>query len=289
MKRTLIFVALTFGITWGIQIPAGIMLGTFTAGETSAPIMLGIIAVTMFVPLLAALIANKIVGPSERINLAIRPLISSNIKTYLIAWFGPIVLTLLGYVVYFLANPQLFDPNVALRTIEEQGVEIDPGMVPLMISSTLVSAIVVAPFINAIVAFGEEAGWRGMLFPSLAERFSTRTAIVVSGVIWGLWHAPVIAMGHNFGMDYLGFPVFGILVMTLTCTFFGAFLAWLRMRSGSVWPCALAHGAFNAFANFGSAVCVTGNSPFGPTPLGLVAGIPLIVVGLVVLVKCGKK
>lgn len=40
----------------------------------------------------------------------------------------------------------------------------------------------------------------------------------ITGVIWGLWHAPAIVMGHNYGMGYAGFPIAGILIMTLACT-----------------------------------------------------------------------
>ena len=82
----------------------------------------------------------------------------------------------------------------------------------------LAVSLVIAPFINVIPAFGEELGWRGMLYPTLAERMSERMAALATGVIWGLWHAPAIAMGHNYGMGYAGFPVVGIRTMTLLCT-----------------------------------------------------------------------
>ena len=137
-------------------------------------------------------------------------------------------------------------------------------------------------------AFGEELGWRGMLFPTLAAHLPVRAAAVVSGIIWGLWHAPAIAMGHNYGMGYEGFPIAGILVMTLMCTGLGCWLALLRARTGSVWPCALAHGAFNAVANIGVVFCISGPGLFGPSPLGLVAGIPLLVLGFVSLTRFAR-
>ena len=131
-----------------------------------------------------------------------------------------------------------------------------------------------------IPAFGEELGWRGMLFPTLAERIPERNAALATGIIWGLWHAPAIAMGHNYGMGYAGFPVTGILAMTLLCTAMSCWLCHLRQRTGSVWPCALAHGSFNAVANLGLLYCTVGQTLLGPTPLGLVAGIPLIALGV---------
>ena len=92
-------------------------------------------------------------------------------------------------------------------------------------------------------------------------------------------------MGHNYGMDYLGFPWAGILVMILACTALSAFLSYLRLRTRSVWSCALAHGAVNAVTNFGVYFCVAGQTLAGPSTLGYIAGIPLLVFGIVCLVK----
>ena len=297
MKRLAVFLAVTFGLTWGLLIPAGFALGTFENGENSSAAMIALVAVSMFFPLVGALVANRVGKPEERIDLGIKPRIGVNLKYYLAAWFVPAGLALLGCIVFFVASPHLFDPTMMpyLETAAAAaGVPIDtltadmPPM-PILLSATLFASLAVAPFINAIPAFGEELGWRGMLFPTLAEHMPARAAAVVSGIIWGLWHAPVIAMGHNYGMGYAGFPIAGILVMTLSCTAFGCWLALLRARTGSVWPCALAHGAFNAVANVGVVFCVSGPSLFGPSPLGLIAGIPLLVLGIVSLVRLVPK
>ena len=288
MKRLAIYLVVTFGLTWGLLIPAGFLLGTFENGEASSPAMMGLIALSMFFPLVGALIANFACGPESRIDLRWRPRIKQNVRTYLIAWFAPAAIALLGCVVFFAANPHLFDPTMrsyiessaaaAGLSPDELAGQMPP--VPVLLAATLVSSLTIAPFINMVPAFGEELGWRGMLYPTLAERMSKRSAAVVAGVVWGLWHAPAIAMGHNYGMGYEGFPVAGILTMTLTCTAMSCWLSLLRTRSGSVWPCALAHGAFNAIANVGVVFCTAGQTLFGPSPLGLVAGIPLMAVGV---------
>ena len=288
MKRLAIYLVVTFGLTWGLLIPAGFLLGTFENGEASSPAMMGLIALSMFFPLVGALIANFACGPESRIDLRWRPRIKQNVRTYLIAWFAPAAIALLGCVVFFVANPHLFDPTMrsyiessaaaAGLSPDELAGQMPP--VPVLLVATLVSSLTIAPFINMVPAFGEELGWRGMLYPTLAERMSKRMAALVTGVVWGLWHAPAIAMGHNYGMGYEGFPVAGILTMTLTCTAMSCWLSLLRTRSGSVWPCALAHGAFNAIANVGVVFCTAGQTLFGPSPLGLVAGIPLMAVGV---------
>lgn len=287
MKRLAIYLAVTFGLSWGLLIPAGFTLGTFASGETSSPLMMVLIAVNMLFPLIGALAANFACTPEKRIDLGWRPLVRQNLRNYLIAWFAPAVIALIGCVLFFAVNPHWFDPSlqsylsiVAKGTgtpFEDLTARMPP--MPVVIAATLVSSLTYAPFINMIPAFGEEIGWRGMLYPALAERMSARIAALVTGVIWGLWHAPVIVMGHNYGMGYAGFPVMGILAMTLTCTGMSFCLCLLRQRSGSVWPCALAHGAFNAVANIGVAFSVVGQTVLGPSPLGLVAGIPLLALG----------
>ena len=67
-------------------------------------------------------------------------------------------------------------------------------------------------------------------------------AVLISGLIWGLWHAPLILLGYNYP-DAPGW--LGLAAMVVVCVIFGAIFGWLRLRSGSVWPSALAHAAFN--------------------------------------------
>ena len=288
MKRLAIFLAVTFGLSWGIWIPAGIALKTFETGVNSSMAMVILVAIAMFFPLVGALVANFACKPEERINLCFRPLIRGNVRSYLLAWLAPSVLSVLGAALFFLVNPQLFDPTMSSAAASlgaEASASLPTDQMPLILAATIVSAIVVAPFINMIPAFGEEAGWRGMLFPTLCERMSQRNAALLSGIIWGIWHAPIIAMGHNYGMNYLGFPWTGILVMTIACIAIGICLSYLRVRTQSVWPCALAHGSINAFANIGVAFCAAGQTLAGPSPLGYLGIIPIAVLA----VFCWRK
>lgn len=299
-KRLVVFLAVTFVLTWGLDIVAGIMLGAYENGEMATPAIVAPIAISMFFPLLGAIAANWACGTEHPLDLGLHPRIKSNVRFYLAAWFAPAFITLAGCVVFFAVNPQLFDPTLSSylettrESIEAAGGAAAAGVpteqefasaMPMVIAASIVSALTVAPFINAIPAFGEEAGWRGMLLPTLCELMPVRSAVIVSGIIWGLWHAPIIEMGHNYGMDYPGFPWAGILVMTVACTAFGAWLSYLRLRTQSVWPCALAHGALNAVANIGVAFCVADQTLAGPSPLGCIAGIPLFIFGIICWLK----
>lgn len=90
-------------------------------------------------------------------------------------------------------------------------------------------------------AFGEEFGWRAYLMPKLMGLCGKPEAMVIGGIIWGLWHAPLTVCGHNFGVDYPGFPWLGILMMCLMCTLINPFFTLLTERTKSVYPAAFAH------------------------------------------------
>src|ERR1700689_1899705 len=62
---------------------------------------------------------------------------------------------------------------------------------------------------NCATTLGEEIGWRGFLVPELAKRFSFTSTAVLSGVIWALWHVPIIVFaGYNVGTGWVGLAFF---------------------------------------------------------------------------------
>jgi len=279
-KRLVIYLSVTFGLSWIVWAVAGVLTGAATQGLYSSAAMGAVVALSMFFPLVGALVTNAAMPPEKRIDLCVRPRLRGNGRLYMLAWSVPALLALAGGVVFFLVFPGLFDRDgTQLReALEVAGVP--SGQMGLVIAGQLAAALTVAPLVNSIPAFGEETGWRGMLFPLLCERMSERRAVVAGGVIWGIWHAPIIAMGHNYGTGYPGYPVAGILAMVVACTSIGCLLSWLRLRSGSVWPCAIAHGAINAIANVGVIFCTAGPTLVGPSSLGLVGGIPTMVLAM---------
>ncbi len=94
-------------------------------------------------------------------------------------------------------------------------------------------------------AFGEEWGWRGYMMPKLFELMPRPAAIVVGGVIWGLWHAPLTVAGHNFGVDYPGYPFAGIGLMCLFCVLMNCILTLVTEKTGSIYPAAFMHMIHN--------------------------------------------
>ncbi|MBP5433254.1 type II CAAX endopeptidase family protein [Ruminococcus sp.] len=114
------------------------------------------------------------------------------------------------------------------------GSDIVMGAASLLIA-------VISGIATAFHGLGEELGWRGYLTPRLEQLVPTPAAIVVTGVIWALWHGPLLAYGYNFGRDYDFFPYGGFIAMIVMCIFWSAVLTWLTKRTGSVYPAALCH------------------------------------------------
>jgi membrane protease YdiL (CAAX protease family) len=108
------------------------------------------------------------------------------------------------------------------------------------IGITLISGLLAGMTINAVFAFGEEIGWRGYLVELFKGQGFIRTS-VVTGAIWGLWHAPLILNGHNYPQH----PVAGVFMMVLMCILFTPILLYFRQKSGSVIVAAIMHGTFN--------------------------------------------
>ena len=67
------------------------------------------------------------------------------------------------------------------------------------------------------------------------------TTALLTGTIWGLWHAPIILNGHNYPQH----PVIGVLMMIVFCVLLTPMLMYFRQKSGSVIVPAIMHGTFN--------------------------------------------
>jgi membrane protease YdiL (CAAX protease family) len=161
-----------------------------------------------------------------------------------VGWLLPALMVALAMLLSLPVTP--FDPNfTTLREVlAQQGVPDSTPIVPLIVGQ-IVQALLLAPAINGIFAFGEEFGWRGYLLPRLMQAWGPWPGLLAHGAIWGFWHAPLIVLvGYNYPQHhYLGVPLF-----VVTCVLLGTIFGWLRLASDSVLPSTVAHGAFNGVA-----------------------------------------
>lgn len=294
LKRILVYVFITFLLTYGycFLILYPVINGETLSGVPSLTAQL-LTAAVMFFPSIGVLLTRLFTKEGFR-DSWLKPNLRKNVKIYLLAWFGPGILTILGAALYFLIFQGSFDSNFGymVSTLEASGVTSDMIPIPLSLLMLIqgVQGLLLAPAMNFITCFGEEWGWRGYLLPKLSKQLPMIPTLLISGVIWGLWHAPLTVIGHNYGLGYPGFPFTGIAMMCLFCTVLGVFFSYVTLKTGSCIPAILGHGAVNGFAAMGMYFTKDGGDPFvGPTPTGIIGLIPFIIVAVIMILRLNKK
>src|SRR5262249_29729278 len=134
----------------------------------------------------------------------------------------------------------------------------------------LLQGLVAGPTVNAVAAFGEESGWRGLLLRELEALGFWRASAVIGGV-WGVWDGPRTVLGTNYPER----PWAGVLMMTGLTVLLSPLLGYLTLRAGSVVAAAIFHGTFNATAGLALLV-VRGGSDLTVGVTGLAGFVVLL-------------
>lgn len=261
------FIFLAFGLAWVLFLLPLFFNHLDTASLQTVRLVAW--SVAMWAPGLAAILVNQLVDRRSFSELNLTRLGSKSV--YVWAWFLPFVLTLLTGVFTWLTGLGKLDTEfTALRQAMQPasgGAEVQAQSVVMI---QIAAAILLGPLFNMLFALGEELGWRGYLLPKLLPLGQWR-AILVSGIIWGLWHAPAILQGHN----YPDHPILGVFLMVGFCVLLGAILSWLYLRTLSPWAPALGHGAVNAYAGLPLLFLTDVDLAFGGTLASLAGWVPL--------------
>lgn len=284
-----VFTVLAFTLAWLVALPLWI------SGEGLAHPFAGLLLIAMMTtPALAMLVVVFLLrapATGRVAFLGLWPLRPARrwVPLMLAAWFGPIVVVLatvlaaaaLGLVELDLVGFSGFAAQLEAAT--PAGVPLPPIGVLVAVQLALIP---VGGLVNSVVAAGEELGWRGWLLPAL-QPLGVWPALLVSGVVWGLWHAPIILLGYNFARP----DVTGVLLMVGGCVAWGVLLGWLRLRSASVWPAVLAHGSLNAVGGIVLLLAAAGETPDLAVvgPLGGVAWLVIAVVSGVIALAGGFR
>ena len=272
VKRFLIW---TFIFSWSL-------IGIFylTGGEWQTKGATIIALAYMFIPMIVAFIVerysgngqiSKDLGISFRINI-----------WFVIAWllmpvlaFATFGITLLFPDIHFSSDMSGFFERYSSMLTEEQIEQMRRSMDTLPVHPvwlSLVQGLIAGATVNAVAGFGEELGWRGFLVKEF-RNFSFVKASLIIGFIWGIWHAPLILMGHN----YPEHPVIGVLMMMVWCILLTPLFLYFRIRSGSVIQSAIMHGTLNATYGL-SIMMVAGGNDLTTGMTGLPGFIALVVV-----------
>lgn len=236
----------------------------------------------MFIPTLAVLFVSKIVY-KEPIKESCGIRFKFN-KWFVVAWLLMPIITFATIGISILLPDVVLAPDMAgmLERFKdtlspERFAQIQQSMNALPINPIwliLIQGMFAGITVNAIAAFGEELGWRGFLLREF-KRMSFAKASLLIGLIWGVWHMPLILMGHNYPQH----PVIGVFMMTAWCMLLTPIFLYIRLKSKSVIAAAILHGTLNGTAGLAIMFIKGGND----ITTG-VTGLPgFIVLGIVIL------
>ncbi len=246
------FTVLVIGFGWLVCLPLWLS-GQGLASPYALPLTVGL----MFTPSLATLIVARFIRrPAEGVRVATGLVLGRGRGWgwyWLIAWLGTLALTLSSPFVAALLGQypldlQAFSGFQAM--LDAQAAQVGGAAaeqlaaipIQVLVGAQLVTALIV-PIVNIPATFGEEWGWRGYLQHQLMP-LGTWPALIVTGVIWGLWHAPILLLGYNYPLN----PPLGVLMMTGMCVILAILFGWTRLATGSVWPAVIAHAFLNGSA-----------------------------------------
>lgn len=246
------------------------------------------LTVLMFTPAVSVLLTTLLAGAGWKellANFHLKPRLRQNKGRYLGVWLLTPVVAYLGAAVYFLLFLQQFTLQSALAV--ESGMQ---GTDYIAFLATMIPlAVLVNPLMGLPQCLGEELTWRGWLLPKLTERFGQLRAVLLTSLVWGLWHAPVVAMGYNYGE---GHPLANVAAMILFCLVLGAIQGFLFWRTDSIWGPVLFHAAVNGI-DLWKPTDLFMNSPanlfVGPNLVGIVGRLGFVLLAIWCLRQIGKS
>jgi len=125
------------------------------------------------------------------------------------------------------------------------GIAVPQGLYPIALIIAFGLAVTGIPLSGLAAVFGEEYGWRGFLQDELAPLGGRRGAMLV-GIVWGVWHLPVILSGvHTYPPTFLG-AALGLLFFVL----WGFVQSYAMLWTGSIWAAAFLHGLVDSLYAF---------------------------------------
>lgn len=280
-RKFTMFMLIAFGAAYIPLCLAGFM----NAQGNTLAFMFLFRVVAIAIPFFAVLISRL---PLKKIGFGIK----CRIKYIIAALIGPQILSWIGSTVYFIVFPDSFklgfEAITAMLPAGLKGVYDQINPLPFVIVMTILSLTVI-PISQIIPSLGEEAGWRGVMYPFLKNKFGKTAGRIFGGALWGIWHWPLLLIGGYFyGRQYIGYPVLGPVTICIALIVFGIIIDYLYEKTHSIWVASIAHAAMNAASMpmlLVSASSDSSMSVFGPTAFALIPLIPVLVVSVLLSLR----
>ena len=152
------------------------------------------------------------------------------------SWKNTILVIVIFIAIYF---ARTIVSVMASGVMEGVGLQYFKEWLQIFENPNVWSSIVALP-INAILVFlpffGEEYGWRYYLQPVLQKKFGLRAGVIILGIVWGLWHAP---LDFFFYTTTTGVQM--LISQIITCVSLGIFFAYAYMKTQNIWSVVCLH------------------------------------------------
>lgn len=278
-KVLFVFLGLTFGATLALVIAARLLGFTLFGAPLlySQLMLLG----AMFVPAVSAIITQHWVVKKPLKDLGFK---LGSWKLYAKV-YG---LILLVFVInYAITWAFILKPDFTLQSFMAQyGIKTGlPMPAWQMLTIFAFVTLITAPIFNMIPSLGEEIGWRGFLLPTLEPMGQTK-AMVISGIIWALWHTPMILiLGFAYGAQ--AWP--GVVLHFILVTGLGIWMGYLWFQTRSTILAGFIHAVFNAQAyGVGSMIFISSNKLLVGA-VGLVGTLLIAILGMGTLIISNRR
>jgi uncharacterized protein len=255
-RQIVTFIALVFGFSC---LPYALMIHTHHIGAGDG----FVVRLVMWCPTFAALATCAL----YRIDLATLGWNWRPAKYEALGYFLPLLYATPVYLACWIAVKGSFALGAFETPVAASfGLVDHPHLATFGLEIPLLATLgVVMSLANAL---GEEIGWRGFLLPRLTGQFGFTGGCLISGCIWAAWHYPgLLWADYNAGTD----PRFALGCFTAMVIATAFIMGWLRLKSGSLWPCALLHASHNLFvqAIFDRLTAPVGRARYITTEFGI--------------------
>lgn len=158
------------------------------------------------------------------------------------SWFIPLLYASIAYVIVWVAGFGAFGNPEYLDALVRQMHLGGSPWISIGVGIFLTGTYGLVRSVSS--ALGEEIGWRGFLVPELSKTTSFTLTSLISGMVWSLWHYPILIYGdYNAGTPtWYGLTCFTVMVVSGSFVF-----AWMRLKSGSLWTGAILHASHNLY------------------------------------------
>lgn len=198
------------------------------------------IAPRMFAPALASVVARLVLREGfADVSFRLGGRLTWNYIGLAVVF--PIIIALVAYGTAWITGLAQFDPRPSAGVGAQLASDIASSpLLVFVIMLALSTFLWIIP--QTFFAAGEEIGWRGYMLTRLIDSGVPRP-VLASGVIWGLWHMPIVFNPGN--VSSVG-PTLTAVALMGTVVLSGYVYARMRLETGSVWPAIVLHGAWNS-------------------------------------------